>query len=814
MFNLFSRHLCNPVVLLRLLFLVVANGYLSHAQQYIDIASEQGLDMSSNSLHYGSGVNFYDFDQDGWDDLTFGMENDSIRFYRNVNGSFQQMPKWLYGDGAIKHIIWVDYDNDYDLDLAVTRFGGSYKLYRNDGGWQFTDVSEEAGLLQLNEHHYGVSFADYDKDGDLDVYFANYEYNETGNYFHKINHLYNNNGDGTFTDVTNFAGVGDDVRLSFKGVWFDYDMDGWQDLFVINDRVYRNSLYKNNGDGTFTDVSETTGIALPGQDPMTATVTDFDHDGDLDVFMTNTDAPAKRAQLLVNNGDGTFSELSEEYGTDIFGWTWGAVWVDIDNDTDQDLYVCHGDPHPLQSIQKDFFLTSHNGAFFTNTTSLVIDQTINNRSYAVARGDIDNDGFYDLVVHNTEPYYPNLFHNSANANNFIKITLQGTVSNSMAIGSWIKVFVDGVQYTQYTFCGENYLSQNSQHHIFGLDTATTVDSVRIEYNLGHTDTYYNLAANQHYFFKEGETYQVDLGIEKSYHLCEGDTIVLDAGEHAGYLWNNGHQERYLTVSDSGSYFVEVQNEFGIVAVSDTIDVSVFPNPYPEPTIVSPACAGDSTGLIILQNFFGTPASQVIWDHGDEGVEIDSLWGGAFTFQFTDTNGCTASGEVFVPEPLPLSVLIFTFPEFMGNDGSLTLVINGGTPPYQIFLNDIPVANTTDTLSGGIYQLLVADQNDCIFTAEITIDSSTDVDEIDRPATKVFPNPVKAGNTVKIELNRPEDIARVEIINSEGQVVKHFLPQRTEKTFSFSTDDLAPGVYQLKVGYDNATTESLPLLVID
>lgn len=785
------------------------------SQTYTDVAESLEISAIPNSLQYGSGMSFYDFDKDGWDDLSFTMVDDSLKFYRNVGGSFEQLPSFVYGEGRVKHLVWVDYDNDGDLDFGLTTFEGKYQLYQNDGNFNFTDVSEEVGLLSGEERYYGMTFADYDRDGDLDMYVTCYEQLGNEDYFSRLNHLYQNNGDGTFTNVTYEAGIDDGIRLSFKGVWFDYDMDGWPDLFVINDRIFKNSLYKNNGDGTFTDVSEEAGIQFGGQDPMTATVGDFDNDGDLDVYMTNTSAPLKRGQLLVNNGDGTFSQMAEDYGVDVFGWTWGAVWIDYDNDTDQDLYVAHGHPDLQNFNIQNFFLKNEGGLYFTDITNSIMTGGDYFRSYSTARGDIDNDGFYDIGVLNRAPHNVNLWHNSGNDHHFVKITLSGTASNIMAIGSWIRVYIDGMQYTQYTMCGENYIAQNSQHHIFGLGDATMVDSIQIEYVLGHTDTYYNLPADSSYYFTEGDTYSASIQATGSLTFCAGDSVTLDAGEHHQYSWNNGHNERYLTIHETGNYWVTTENEFGVVAHSDTVNITQVPQPFIEAEVNHPVCFGDSNGWISLENLEGVPPSEVIWDNGMSGAQIDSIPAGTYHYTFTDTNGCVSTNEVVLQQPMLLSVLIFTFPEANGNDGSISLVINGGESPYTILVDSLENDDTViDGLQAGTYMITIIDGNGCIFSQEVEIQSTVSVAELRKEIYEIYPNPIESGRQLKIK-GKLSSIETVRLLDSKSAEV--FQPISLELEYGneavIELPELEGGTYFLHINQKDGRNVVHPLVVI-
>ncbi len=805
------------VLLFRLVLFPVFLSFnvLSVAQVFVDVAESLGVSAVPNSSLYGSGMSFYDFNEDGWDDLSFTMVDDHLIFYNNQEGTFEQLPSYLYGVGQVKHLVWVDYDNDGDMDIALTTFENRYALYQNDGNFNFTNVSIEAGLLQASERYYGISFADYDRDGYLDFYVTCYEQLGDETNLSKLNHLYHNNGDGTFTNVTNEAGVGDGIRLSFKGVWFDYDMDGWPDLFVINDRIFENSLYRNNGDGTFTDVSEQAGIQLGGQDPMTATVGDFDNDGDLDIFMTNTNSPFKRGQLLVNNSNGTFTQMAEEYGVDVYGWTWGAIWIDFDNDKDQDLYVVHGHPSLQISESPDFLLENMSGEFFVEASSQEMAGDNNKRSYSIGRVDFNNDGYYDMAVLNRAPDDVNLWQNIGGSNQFIKITLTGTVSNRKAIGSWIRVYIGGQQYTQYTMCGENYLGQNSQHHIFGLGSIEYVDSVEVEYGLGHKDTYYNLEANLHYYFTEGETYSAQISAMSLLTFCEGDSVVLDAGEHESYLWNTGHDSRYLVADQSGYYTVQCQNEFGISTQSDTVWVSVQPEPFIDVVLIQPSCAGYFNGSIIAENSAGSGIGQFTWNNGQIGGELDSIPAGNYSYQYADSVGCTAADEIVLSEPLEISVLVLTEPETDEEEGAISLIVNGGTPPYSVFLNEEEAGMINQNLSMGSYLLEVFDTNGCAYSELIEVGTIVSSLSQQPEEWRLYPNPAPSDLQIRLDVPKQYTGADLIVFDLLGRVEQKYrgisllpginlLPVR----------NLYPGVYFLAIQLKGELVRTEQLIIVN
>ena len=229
------------------------------------------------------------------------------------------------GDAGNSHgTAWADYDGDGDLDLYVNDFNGANVLYQNDGDGTFTDVTSTAGVGDTGEG-YSTAWADYDGDGDLDLYVAN-----NGG----ANTLYQNDGDGTFTDVTSVAGVGD-TGEGQGTAWADYDGDGDLDLYVANTSGGANVLYRNNGDSTFTDMSNAAGVGDTGNGRNTAWA-DYDGDGDLDLYVTNYNSANA---LYQNDGNGTFTDVASTAGVANTGSDQGTAWVDYDGDGDLDLYV-------------------------------------------------------------------------------------------------------------------------------------------------------------------------------------------------------------------------------------------------------------------------------------------------------------------------------------------------------------------------------------------------------------------------------------------------------------------------------------------
>jgi hypothetical protein len=457
---------------------------------FLENSAALGMTVSYGNSDLGGGVSYIDFNNDGWDDISLATEDSQeICFLKNNEGSLERVFfTGISNTLKTKQIIWVDYDNDGDKDLFVTALNGTNRFYKNDGNMVFTDISDSIGFFTENKHSTGGSFGDIDNDGDLDAFICNRDdENEV-----ERNYLYQNNN-GVYTDISSEAGIVLTSEISFCAVFFDYNNDGFQDIYVSNDKpTYRNRLYKNNGDNTFEDTSESSGAGIY-INAMTTTIGDYNSDGWFDIYVTNT---PDGNQLLRNNGDGTFTDYARETGTNFDSVGWGAVFLDADNDSNLDLYVSGTfDGTDANLLPSAFYHNQGNDTFIIpNEIGFEND---NRKSYANAIGDIDNDGKPDIVVSNdSETSF--LFNNkSTSANNWIKIQLEGTNGNKDGIGNRIEVFADGKSQYRYTLCGEGYLSQNSSYEFLGLSTASIIDYIKVTWNhSGIVETIQNVNVNQ------------------------------------------------------------------------------------------------------------------------------------------------------------------------------------------------------------------------------------------------------------------------------------------------------------------------------
>jgi len=784
---------------INLIWLVLLLQFNAYCQQFTEAANSFGIDYTLiSSDGWGAGVSFYDFDNDGLDDLTLVLENDFVQLYRNTGSSFEALPTFAFSSGKTRQAIWVDYDNDGLADLFVTTSGpGSCKLYRNQADGSFIDVTLESGLFGLNTFNYGATFADYDKDGFLDLYLCRYiVFGNTQNPF-EVNALYRNNGNGTFTNVSMEAGVSNGTQPSFMGIWIDVNSNGWPDLYVINDRAtWQNTLYLNNGDGTFTDVTATYGAGMPSDDPMSGTFADFDNDGDLDIYSTNTGTASTPSRLLLNEDGLFFSEVAEERGVALSKWAWGAAFLDADNDTDLDLFVATGYALTifLPELESHFFINNGQHSFDIAPSSYV-DIDLTAASYGVAVGDANNDGYPDVFVVNAENYNSFLLLNEGGPNNYIKVTLYGVVSNKMAIGAWISVYANGQKFVHYTRCGENYCGQNSQHHIFGLSNIDLVDSLVVLYPSGHKDVYLNLPVNTHYYFTEGDTYSVNAYTIDNIWLCFGDSVLISADNHSSYLWSTGESSQSIFVDEPGSYWVTVTNQFGLTVESLPVIIQWAPESEVDTQVNDISCFGETDGSIAVYIDGGQPPVSITWNTGATSSVLENLDAGVYSFVGINGLGCQFTGSASVQSPFPLLANYVTGDVlcFGENSGFVELIANGGTAPYSIGWGDI----NPEALFAGVYNVIVMDTNSC---------STMVVFEIEEP----LPLSIELSLT---NANEPDNLgsANIELL---GGTLPYYIEWSTGEIDVYQISGLIAGEYWVNVIDANDCTIAQNFIISD
>jgi enediyne biosynthesis protein E4 len=488
-----------------------------------------------------SGVALFDYDSDGWLDIYFvngstiealrGNEKSGARsaLYRNNrDGTFIDVTDRA---GAANAGAWGmgvavgDYDNDGDEDLYVTNIGSNV-LYRNNGDGTFTDVTRAAGVgLGPMTFSTGCAFGDYDRDGFLDLFVACYTDVDLANLpppggvngeckYRGVpvmcgprglkgapDHLFKNKGNGTFTEVTAAAGVTDPKGYYGFGVgWFDYDDDGWLDLFVANDSV-PNLLYHNKGNGSFEEVGYAAGCAVNqdgrAQAGMGIAIGDYDRSGRLSIYVTNF---SDDNNTLFHNEDNAFVDVSSRTGqidSTLPYLGWGVGFVDLDNDADLDIFVCNGHVYPevdeqswnTSFAQRKLVFEGDGRGRFREVGAAVAGVIAPRSSRGCAFGDIDNDGDVDVVVNNYDSA-PTLVRNEGGnrAGHFVNLRLVGAAASPRdGIGATVFLTAGGVRQRGEVASGRSYCSQSDLRVHFGLGPATKIDSIEVRWPNGRVE---------------------------------------------------------------------------------------------------------------------------------------------------------------------------------------------------------------------------------------------------------------------------------------------------------------------------------------
>jgi len=492
------------------------------------------------------GVALFDYDNDGYLDIFFvnsltvemaraNQKSQSALYRNNHDETFSDVTaKAKVGDvGWGMGCAVGDFNNDGFDDLYVTSIGPDH-LFKNNGNGTFTDVAQKAGVSDPR-FSTGAAFLDYDNDGHLDLFVTNYVSFDLNNLppfgegpmcqFKGVpvqcgprglpgagDSLFRNNGDGTFTDVSKKAGVADSRGYyGLDVVGSDFDGDGWVDVFVANDST-PNFLYHNNGNGTFSEIGLESGTALnkngSEQGCMGVTLGDYNHDGLLDMFITNFDDEYN--VLYRNDGRTSFTDISHEAQLAMVSLPyvgWGTKFFDYDNDGWLDLFIANGHAYPQRDRYRQRKLVHRNnrdGTFLEVAAQLGSGMMEEYASRGTAFGDIDNDGDVDIVVNNLDGVPQLLRNDGGNTNNSILIKTTGTKSNRNGIGAKLKVVAGDLVQVEEVRSGGSYISQNDLRLHFGLEKRTKVDLIQVRWPSGVVDTLTNIPANKIVIFKEGK----------------------------------------------------------------------------------------------------------------------------------------------------------------------------------------------------------------------------------------------------------------------------------------------------------------------
>lgn len=536
-----------------LAFVLLSIPYVLKSQTFTEVSRDIGVEkVHKDMIFMGGGCAFFDYDNDGFEDIfiTGGRDEEAL-FRNNGDGTFTNM---IEGSGIVKHdtltsnsVSIGDINNDGCKDIFIgTTIKDVYVsshtpnlLFINNCDGTFTDITESAGLLEHISYGMGATMGDVNQDGWMDIYVVNYiefpkvDIDSLGepffDHYPQDNYLYINNGDNTFTESAASYGVGD-YACSLASAFTDYDQDGDVDLFVSNDFGYYvepTSMYRNEFPSpSFSDVGDESGInsQIYG---MGIAIGDYDEDGDFDYYETNFG----RNILYQNQGDGTFLDKATETGTEntwvTFNSTttisWAAFFGDFTNNTYLDLFVANGflgagDPAPMPDLQNynAYYQNNQNGTFTNIANLLAVNSPWSCRGGAF--GDYDNDGDLDFIAvvidefafaYDTidNPLRSLVYRNDTNNdNNWVAFQLQGVDIIRDAYGSRVELYADGRKFIREVDGGSSHASHNSSRIHFGLGNITEIDSVKFVWQGADAETYTDIEINDYYLIIQG-TYE-------------------------------------------------------------------------------------------------------------------------------------------------------------------------------------------------------------------------------------------------------------------------------------------------------------------
>jgi uncharacterized repeat protein (TIGR01451 family) len=726
-----------------------------------------------------------DFDNDGYPDLFLTTHNDkqpNALYRNNRNGTFSKVNSAPFSTDLASSLSssWGDYDKDGDLDLYVANnIGYANFLYRNEGGGSFTKILNDP-IVSDKGYSHGVSWADYDNDGFLDMFVAVYW--ETA-----FNKLYHNNGDGTFSEVTNNS-ITNEASRSVNGAWGDYNNDGLLDLFVANTGGQNNSLYQNLGGGDFMRVSS--GIIVnDGGSSVGASWADYNNDGNLDLLVTN--AGNEPNYLYKNNGDGTFGKITTGTIATDRGDAHGSSWADYDNDGDLDLFVARDG--------RNNSLYRNDGAdVFTSISNAMT--TAGGLSFGSAWADYDRDGDLDLFVANRLGTGNFFYKNTRGAcNNWASIKLIGTNSNRSAIGArvYVTATINGNVVTQMrevsAQTGGGTGGQNDLTLSFGLGNATTISNVTIEWPSGFQQVATNQPINQFLQFTEVDGAEIcgtvfnDINLncikEPGEYGIAGTAIVLNPGGITAYT------------DDDGNYSVFVRpGIYNLQEIPSAIWTPNCPNTLGTRTVNAAALGGTYCG-----NNFGNRALVAQPDLFTEIFIAAHRIGGnnLLVVNYENIGAVDATASILeVTLPSELEVLLTSLPQLPAKANSVSFDL-GTLPPnakgvvYISYTVNVStpigkILNVASKISSGNLDFNNANNNSADFSAAV---ASYDPNDIAVSPVRY----VKKGEWLQYKIrfqnvgNIPAGQVRVEDVLPEGLDLSSIELGRASHTYKFQLE---------------------------
>ncbi len=583
--------------------------------------------IPNHTFHSGVGLGISDMNNDGLSDIIHLDQGRNLFISYQVPGeAFNTVEFQSLANSSQWAMCVADIDNNAFPDVFSGGYYDGLKVaIADDQGTSFTTT-----VLPGDEIFTQASnFADINNDGFVDVFACHDD---------ATSKIYLNDGDGTFTESTIIdltTTPASDNSGNYGAVWTDFDNDGDIDLYIAkcrqgvsnsSDPRRINTLYVNDGFNNYTEMAEEYGLKI-GAQSWTADFGDMDNDGDLDCFITNHDVDS---QILENDGTGHFTDITNSTNIDIPGLPIQGIWEDFDNDGYLDIIVA-GSEHSIWRNNGD-------------KTFTFVEAFDNNDMESFATGDLNSDGFVDIMGGYANIYTsPSdiddvIWLNDGNDNNYLSVNLTGMISNRDAIGARIEIHGDwGVQVREVR-AGESYGIMNDLQQVFGVGTSTSVDQLVVKWPSGIQTVLNDLDVNQtlNILEQDCETVAVDLIYDtNNLTLCEGETLEIEGpAGFSEYLWNNGDVNQILTVTEPGMYFLQVEDDEGCIGISSSIIIEgpSAINPVISTMDDTNTCAGN-TVEISLEGV----NTNYTWSTGSTESQISVTEGGIF--YVTALNGC-------------------------------------------------------------------------------------------------------------------------------------------------------------------------------
>jgi hypothetical protein len=674
-----------------LYFLISVIGWNQTNASFTDVSFDLNLYEYYYGGNFGTGVSFFDFDEDGWDDLTICHQSGSCVIYKNNAGFFEVFQAFEIQQA--KSCLWGDLQNDGDNELIFTTINSGIIIYESQSNGYYQPLLNNVDWMdQISSTNnlwlYGISLADVNQDNLLDIAVATYQ-GETPNF------LFINNGNLQFELAFNTA-LKYEQKMSFQPAFADINKDNKPDLYFANDFEEGNDFYYNiptdSNNSSWENASSITGLDI-NVNGMCNSWCDFDNDLDLDVYVSNLDP----GNYLMSNDNQIFNNIAPSAGLAVYGKCWSSLWIDANNDQWSDLLV--------SSAHADIDYSDWNGYYFSalgqGNFSEMDTNIFTSSSYSACKGDINNDGLYDIALNAANEDFFQLYLNTTNSSNhFLKLKFNGVQSNRNGVGIHYYLYTEDNQQYGYTQYGENYLGQNSQNIILGTGNNTTTDSLILIWPSGIVDKYYNLSIDQFHILYEGQSgWGLTLSADQ---VCSGqDSVLAMMNNTFSAIWDNNLTAQNMWMHP-GNHSVLIQYN------GTSIDTILF-------TI---GLYNDETTLIEVtgEHCNAADGEVIIRINSDTLYHMTNLSDGPHVALYNNSYGCPVIDTISIPAEDYFEPLFSTNPAAC-QQGSLGSIQIPEQP--QVYYTSEPTIDPNGVLPGQ-YQLHFSNISGCILDTTIFI----------------------------------------------------------------------------------------------